>query len=137
MTADAEALHYSANLARYLDFPSGTPSQNVLLMARTGLRAPLRAALKQAAETGHSIERSGIAVQAADGRSSRVDLLVEPRREQGVDTVFLVVFLVFGVFRRGSWRAVSDARAVLADRFARGDISAEEYRARLSELSRK
>ncbi|WJY00295.1 SHOCT domain-containing protein [Curtobacterium sp. 458] len=50
---------------------------------------------------------------------------------------FLVVFLVFGVFRRGSWRAVSDARAVLADRFARGDISAEEYRARLSELSRK
>ncbi|MFJ4220556.1 hypothetical protein [Curtobacterium luteum] len=50
---------------------------------------------------------------------------------------FLVVFLVFGVFRRGSWRALSDARAVLADRFARGDIGAEEYRSRLSELSRK
>lgn len=50
---------------------------------------------------------------------------------------FFVVFLVFGVFRRGSWRAVADARAILADRFARGDISAEEYRARLSELSRK
>ncbi|WP_248704254.1 MULTISPECIES: SHOCT domain-containing protein [unclassified Curtobacterium] len=51
--------------------------------------------------------------------------------------VFLVVFLVFGVLRRGSWRARSDARGVLADRFARGDIDAEEYRARLSELSRK
>lgn len=50
---------------------------------------------------------------------------------------FLVVFLVFGVLRRGSWRARSDARGVLADRFARGDIDAEEYRARLSELSRK
>ena len=50
VTADAEALHYSSNLARYMDFPPGTPSQNVLLMARTGLRAPLRAALKQAAE---------------------------------------------------------------------------------------
>ncbi len=50
---------------------------------------------------------------------------------------FLVVFLVFGVFRRGSWRARSDARSVLADRFARGDIDAEEYRSRLSELSRK
>ncbi|MFJ3381107.1 hypothetical protein ACIPJ2_11920 [Curtobacterium sp. NPDC090217] len=50
---------------------------------------------------------------------------------------FLVVFLVFGVFRRGSWRALSDARSVLADRFARGEIGAEEYRARLSELSRK
>ncbi|MFZ6993856.1 hypothetical protein ACO0E1_18375 [Curtobacterium sp. RRHDQ66] len=50
---------------------------------------------------------------------------------------FLVVFLVFGVLRRGSWRALSDARSVLADRFARGEIGAEEYRARLSELSRK
>ncbi|WP_420366568.1 SHOCT domain-containing protein [Curtobacterium sp. L3-7] len=50
---------------------------------------------------------------------------------------FLVVFLVFGVFRRGSWRALSDARSVLADRFARGEIGAEEYRARRSELSRK
>ncbi|WFR68299.1 hypothetical protein P9139_08700 [Curtobacterium flaccumfaciens] len=49
----------------------------------------------------------------------------------------LVVFLVFGVARRGAWRARSDARAVLADRFARGDLDAEEYRARLSELSRK
>lgn len=51
--------------------------------------------------------------------------------------VFLVVFLVFGVLRRGSWRARSDARSVLADRFARGEIGAEEYRSRLSELSRK
>lgn len=50
---------------------------------------------------------------------------------------FLVVFLVFGVLRRGSWRARSDARSVLADRFARGDIDADEYHARLSELSRK
>ncbi|WP_144766187.1 SHOCT domain-containing protein [Curtobacterium sp. 9128] len=51
--------------------------------------------------------------------------------------LFLVPLVVFAVSRRGGWRAVADARAVLADRFARGDISAEEYRARLSELSRK
>ncbi|MCJ1712835.1 SHOCT domain-containing protein [Microbacterium sp. M1A1_1b] len=51
--------------------------------------------------------------------------------------VFLVLFLVVGVLRRGSWRARADARSVLADRFARGEISAEEYRSRLSELSRK
>jgi putative membrane protein len=50
---------------------------------------------------------------------------------------FLVTFLVFGVLRRGPWRARSDARGVLADRFARGDIDADEYRSRLSELSRK
>ncbi|KQO62792.1 hypothetical protein [Curtobacterium sp. Leaf261] len=51
--------------------------------------------------------------------------------------VVVVLFLVFGVFRRGNWRARSDARAVLADRFARGDIDADEYRASLSELGRK
>jgi putative membrane protein len=49
----------------------------------------------------------------------------------------VVLAIVFGVLRRGNWRARSDARAVLADRFARGDISAEEYRSRLSELTRK
>ena len=54
---------------------------------------------------------------------------------------FLLVLLagavVFGALRRGGWRARSDARAVLADRFARGDIDADEYRSRLAELSRK
>jgi len=92
VTVDGEALHYSSNLIHYLDFPAGTPSQNVLLMARVGLRAPLRAALKQAAETGRSVERSGIAVQVTDGRTRHVSLLVEPRREPGGDAVFLVVF---------------------------------------------
>jgi len=51
--------------------------------------------------------------------------------------VFLAAVVVFGVLRRGGWRARSDARAVLADRFARGDIDADEYRSRLSELSRR
>ncbi|WP_258366138.1 MULTISPECIES: SHOCT domain-containing protein [unclassified Curtobacterium] len=45
--------------------------------------------------------------------------------------------LVFGVLRRGAGRAIADARSVLADRFARGEIDAEEYRARRSELNRK
>ena len=93
VTAEAEALHYSSNLTRYLDFPSGSPSQNVLLMVRPGLRAPLRAALRQAADTGHSVEHSGISMRTEDGRTRAPTLLVEPRREPGMDTVFLIVFL--------------------------------------------
>ena len=108
VTADAEALHYSSNLARYLDLPPGSPSQNVLLMARTGLRAPLREALRQAAEVGHSVERSGISVQAADGRTRYVNLLVEPRREQGGDTVFLVVFVEAQEARKDTSRQEED-----------------------------
>jgi putative membrane protein len=51
--------------------------------------------------------------------------------------LFVVGALVFGLLRRGAGRAITDARSVLADRFARGEIDAEEYRARRSELSRK
>jgi len=109
VTAEAEALHYSSNLARYLDFPAGTPSQNVLLMARPGLRAPLRAALRQAAETGRSVERSGIAVQAADGGTRRISLIVEPRREQGADTAFLVVLIEAQGSGNGANERVEDA----------------------------
>ena len=93
VTAEAEALHYSSNLIRYLNFPSGSPSQNVLVTARPGLRAPLRAALRQAANTGHSVEHSDISMRAEDGRTQHLTLLVEPRREPGMDTVFLIVFL--------------------------------------------
>lgn len=49
----------------------------------------------------------------------------------------VVLAVVFGVVRRGPWRARADARAVLADRFARGEVDATEYRARLSELERR
>ena len=51
--------------------------------------------------------------------------------------LLLVGFLVVGLLRRGSWRARADARSVLADRFARGEVDDEEYRARRSELDRK
>lgn len=51
--------------------------------------------------------------------------------------LFVAAAVVFGVLRQSGWRARTDARAVLADRFARGDIDADEYRSRLSELSRK
>jgi two-component system CheB/CheR fusion protein len=117
VTADAEALHFSPNLARYLDFPSGTPSQNVLLMARGGLRAPLREALRQAAETGRSVERSGISIHAADGQTGRVTLLIEPRREQSAATVFLVVFIEAQEARKDAGEQVADtSREVATDR---------------------
>jgi putative membrane protein len=50
---------------------------------------------------------------------------------------WVIMAFVFVGLRRGGWRARNDARAVLADRFARGEIEVDEYRARLSELSRK
>jgi putative membrane protein len=49
---------------------------------------------------------------------------------------FLVLRLFFWRGRRGPWtsRAAPDARAILAERYARGEISHEEYRERLGNL---
>jgi putative membrane protein len=55
--------------------------------------------------------------------------------------LFLIVLigLLFWWMRRNAWRhhepsGVERARGILAERFARGEIDAEEYRERLSQL---
>ena len=96
VTAGGEALHYSSNLARYLEVPPGAPSQNILQMARPTLRAPLRAVLNEAAQDGRVAERSALFMPVADGVTRHVRLTVEPRREAGAETSFLVVFVEAG-----------------------------------------
>ena len=51
----------------------------------------------------------------------------------------LVLACIFFAFRRWGWRGyrpdpLDQARSVLAERFARGEISAEEYHERLGQL---
>jgi putative membrane protein len=57
-----------------------------------------------------------------------------------VPLAWLLVFFVLARFvfwRRPYWRhAGPDARAILAERYARGEISLEEYRERLGNLER-
>jgi putative membrane protein len=49
--------------------------------------------------------------------------------------VALIVVLVRFVPWRGRWRGRTDARQILAERFARGEIDAAEYAARRDVLS--
>jgi len=50
----------------------------------------------------------------------------------------VVLFTAFWLFRRrGPWHRTSSADDVLAERYARGEITAEEYRQRLGVLQRK
>jgi putative membrane protein len=53
-----------------------------------------------------------------------------------ITAVFVLVRVVF--WRRGPWGGGRgpDPRAILAERYARGEISHEEYRERLSNLER-
>ena len=93
VTAEGRSVQFSSRLTRYLELPTGSPSQDVLAMARKGLRAPLRAALAQAAKTGVTVEKFGVVMMEADGGVSRVTLVVEPRHEPGVEPLYLIVFL--------------------------------------------
>jgi putative membrane protein len=54
---------------------------------------------------------------------------------------FVVIGLLFFWCRRWGWRRwepspMERAKGILAERFARGEISAEEYRARMEELGK-
>lgn len=102
VTADGTSVQYSSRITRFLEVPSGVPSQDVFAMARRGLRAPLRAALKEAAETGRSVEKSGVSVTTADNGVQRISVVVEPKREAGADTLFLIVFLETAQDKSGS-----------------------------------
>ena len=124
VTADGTSVQYSNRVTRYLELPPGLPSQTGLSMARKGLRAPLRAALRQASETGVAVEKSGVPVTTAEGSVRRITLVVEPRRESGTDTLFLIVFLEGGEARldpnaEGTAELVSEAEA---DRVLEADL---------------
>jgi putative membrane protein len=51
----------------------------------------------------------------------------------------VVLFTAFWLFRRRGpqWHRTSSAEDVLAERYARGEITADEYRQRLGVLQRK
>ncbi len=74
-------VQFSSRIGRYLEPAPGPAAQNVLAMARRGLRAHVRTALKQAVETGRPVEKAGIPLAGEAAR--RLTLAVEPLPEHG------------------------------------------------------
>lgn len=91
--ADGEIAQYSSRVGRFLEPAPGSPSQNVLTMVRSGLRAPLAAALQQAVETGRAVEQPGLTLDPADDSPQHVTLAVEPLNERDAGSLYLVVFI--------------------------------------------
>jgi two-component system CheB/CheR fusion protein len=90
---DGEIVQYSNRIGRYLEPPAGLPSQNLLDMARSGLRPHLRGALKQSADTGRVTETPLVFAAVPGEIRKPVTLVVEPIFEQGAATLYLVVFI--------------------------------------------
>ncbi len=99
VNADGEIVQYSSRTGRYLEPPSGQPSQNVLVIARRGLGAPLRAALRQAAETGRAVEKPGVSVAVPGEGAQRITLAVEPISEPGAGRFYIIVFVATDLAR--------------------------------------
>jgi two-component system CheB/CheR fusion protein len=93
VTAEGEITQFSSRTGRFLEPASGTPSQNVLAMARRGLRGPLHTALEQAVQTDAPVERPRTPVEIAGEGVQRITLVIEPVREAGARTLYLVVFI--------------------------------------------
>jgi two-component system, chemotaxis family, CheB/CheR fusion protein len=87
-----DVLHTSAKTGKYLEMPAGAPDNNLFAMARSGLRAALRAMVRQAVDAGRLARQTGIDVGTNGGRQV-IDLSVEPLRRPGrQDALYLVVF---------------------------------------------
>ncbi|MGH7030299.1 MAG: CheR family methyltransferase, partial [Stellaceae bacterium] len=103
-----EALHFSPSTGKYLQAAAGPPTRDVVAMARTGLRADLRAALHQARETGRRVTRERVPVQI-DGGVQIISLAVEPITEGG-ETAFGVVFIDRGPVKEPDENGATDPR---------------------------
>ena len=93
VTAEGEIIQYSSRIGRFLEPASGVPSQNVLDMARRGLRTHIRTALSQAIETSQTVEKTGVYVAIPGEGDKPITLSVEPIRESEADTQYLAIFI--------------------------------------------
>ncbi len=140
VTEDGTVMHYSSHVGGVLQPALGPPSRSVFDMARRGLRHPLRAALRSAAETGRTVEHS---VPGDIDDAGAITLVVEPLPGQEPDRPYLIVFREAGAARQGQApagsSAGSDSMAAEVDRELR-DVReqlqslAEEHETALEEL---
>jgi two-component system, chemotaxis family, CheB/CheR fusion protein len=93
-----QALYFSSGTGKYLQAAAGPPNRDIVAMARSGLRADLRAALQAAKASGRRAVRDRIAVQI-NGGVQMVSVTVEPVVE-GKETVYGIVFTDRGPVRR-------------------------------------
>jgi two-component system CheB/CheR fusion protein len=104
-----EVLHFSGRTGRYLEPVAGAASLNLLNLVRRELRVELRGALHAAAEQKQAVKLDRLHVDI-DGERHRVDMVVEPIREEG-SLSFVVLFRDGGP--SGSLEDVEETSAAL------------------------
>ena len=74
-----EILHVQGRTGKYLETPSGPPTNNILDLAREGLRIELSSALRTAKSSGGTVTRKRLSVRT-NGERQMIDLHVCPQK---------------------------------------------------------
>jgi len=93
--ADGNVLYYSSRTGKYLEAQVGSPSRQILAMARKGLRLELRTALREAVEKRAAVIRERVEVEI-DDRVQLIRLTVQPLLDGDQEPLYLVVFVDLG-----------------------------------------
>jgi two-component system CheB/CheR fusion protein len=109
-----DVVHFSPRTGKYLEPISGSPSHNLLAMARKGLRVSLRSALHEAKKSGHIAVHDNVAVELDVGVVQRVRVAVEPLDQGGEGLLWLVTFADIGPIAMGE-AGPKDDRSMEAD----------------------
>lgn len=90
--AEGGILHVEGRTGKYIEMSSGPPTQNILDLAREGLRIELSSALRAAGKSDQPVVRHGIDVKT-DGDVQRINLRVVPQHApKEIAGNFMVVF---------------------------------------------
>ena len=104
---NGDAVYFSGQIGRYLDHPAGSPENNVINMAKEGLRVPLRTLLYRTATTRERSLQTRISVQMTGG-VSLVNLTIEPLEHLKDSNLYIVLVEEEG---SGQSREVAPAEA--------------------------
>ncbi|HEX4480999.1 MAG TPA: CheR family methyltransferase [Rudaea sp.] len=92
-----DVLYYSSRTGKYLEAPSGSPTRQLLTIARKGLRLDLRAVFREAVESGRSATRNGLYVENENGGFQMLSLTVESLNwRDNSETLYLILFVDHG-----------------------------------------
>jgi two-component system CheB/CheR fusion protein len=98
VTEEGQILSASGDMSRYLVVSEGTFQNNVIRLARSGLRVGLRTALAEATKVRRKVVHDRVSLET-DAGVERVRLTVQPMPRLGEEAdLFLVVFQEYGTF---------------------------------------
>ncbi|MEZ6148197.1 MAG: PAS domain S-box protein [Planctomycetaceae bacterium] len=114
---DAHLICTSTGLERYFEFPHGPFMNNVVKMAKTGLRSGLRAAFQESRESIETVKRDDLTLKEGDS-ILRVEVTVQPMPQLGDEgNLFMIVFRDLGTTEQRttsrSTELATDAEAMI------------------------